>query len=158
METFLKWLNAERSATYLIACRPDESERQAPEIDYVLRSSGFQSEIALEISSLWRSSDAGREDNFWSFFTERVAELLRGGLPGTFHAVTDLRITPELDAQAFADELGRQIVRYDDDLAALSESGRFLTFRVCGMEVSVDKGGNKASEVSFGRRGGIPTY
>ena len=89
----------------------------------MIRSSDFESEIAVEVSSVWRSSDAGREDNSWSLFTERVAERLGGEVPGTFHAVTDLRIPSELDAQVFPDELGRQIVGNDHELAALSERG-----------------------------------
>lgn len=153
IETFLKLLNEKRGTSYVITDRPDASERRETEIDYVVTDYRYKSEIAVEVSSIWRSSTAGKEDNDWGRFTQRVEELSRGRLPGKFYVYTNLRIPRGLDVQTFSDELVQLIVRNDSSLTPLSNDGRGLTFRLCGMDLFVAKGTTKESEISFARRG-----
>lgn len=152
-EAFLKLLNEKRRTSYVITQRPDESERRETEIDYVATDSRFNSEIAVEVSSIWRSSAAGKEDSDWGRFTQRVQELSSGRVPGRFHVYTDMRIPPGLDVQTFSDELIQLIARDDSKLSLLSKQGRGLNLHLSWMDVFVSKSVIKASDVSFGRKG-----
>lgn len=153
LEVLLKFLSAERDTSYDIIDEPDVTERQEPEVDYVLRECRSGRQIAVEVSTVWRSSAAGMEDKNWSQWTERVAELLHGKLPGMFHVYTEMRIPLALQPQNFADEFAALITREDESLAELASSSRGREFSVCGMRVFVAKGGREGSGVSFARRG-----
>jgi len=153
IETFLKHLNEKRGTSYVVTDRPDASERRETEIDYVATDYHSKSEIAVEVSSIWRSSTAGKEDNDWGRFTQRVQELSSGRVPGRFHVYTDMRIPPGLDVQTFSDELIQLIARDDSKLTLLSRQGRGLTLRLSSMDVFVSKSATEASDVSFGRKG-----
>jgi hypothetical protein len=153
LEPFLKFLSAQRETSYTVDEQPDVSERQKPEVDYVLRDSRSGSEIAVEVSSVWRSSAAGMEDRNWSQFTERVTGLLDGKLQGTFHVYTELRIPSALQVQPFANELTALITQEDEKLTRLSSSSRGIESSICGMWVFVAKSGRDGSGVSFARKG-----
>lgn len=153
IEAFLKLLNEKRRTSYVITQRPDESERRETEIDYVVTDSRYNSEIAVEVSSIWRSSTAGKEDSDWGRFTQRVQELSSGRVPGRFYVYTDMRIPPGLDVQTFSDELIQLIARDDSKLTRLSKQGRGLNLRLSRMDVFVSKSVIKASDVSFARKG-----
>ena len=59
---FLRWVNTDRDAAYEITKRPDETNRSEKDIDYVLTDPKRTPEIAVEVSSVWRSEEAGRSE------------------------------------------------------------------------------------------------
>ena len=58
----IRWLNDQRKRAYHITERPDVAERRQQAVDYVLRDDASGHEAAVEVSTVWRSADAGRED------------------------------------------------------------------------------------------------
>jgi hypothetical protein len=55
LEAFRQWLNTERHANYQISERPDEVNRNSPDIDYVLHDPTRPPKIAVEVSILTSS-------------------------------------------------------------------------------------------------------
>ena len=151
-EAFLMQVNAARRSTYVVADRPDESERGESEIDYVATDAPSGRQLAVEVSSVWRNPEAGRDDRPWRDFVQTVETWLNGRVPGTFHLYADLRIPAGLNPQIFAGDLMTLFVREDATLTRFSESGRALTFRVCGMDVCISKAAPTGSEVALGQR------
>lgn len=151
-EAFLTQVNAARGSTYVTTERPDESERGEAEIDYVATDGPSGRQLAVEVSRVWRSPEARRENRSWWDFVHTVEAWLRGRVSGTFHLYTDLRIPAWLDPQTFAGDLMTLFVREEATFTGLSETGRALTFRVCGMDVSIAKAASTGSEVALRRR------
>jgi len=110
LDTVIKALNTERGAKYMIAGRPDEVERNRPEVDYILRDDARPPEIAAEVSSTWRSDGAGKEDANWLAWAETVRALVRGKAPAEFRISTPLTIPRDLKADDFAAPLVRYSV------------------------------------------------
>ena len=78
LEAFREWLDAERRVHHAVVQEPDKTERERPEIHYVLApdTTGCQ-QIAAEVSSIWRSARAGKEDWDWDKWTRQVTRVGR---------------------------------------------------------------------------------
>jgi hypothetical protein len=137
LQTFVEWLNATRSGDYVIARRPDLTERTRPDIDYVLTNSATGRKIAVEVSSTWRSQDAGREDAEWLRWTEHVRALVRGKIPGQFRVSTPLRISRDLRPDQFAESLGELLRQKGGDIEAVGAQGKYVRIQVQGIDVNV---------------------
>jgi hypothetical protein len=136
---FIRHLNDERSADYAVAERPDTKERTKPDIDYVLRDRKTGHELAVEVSSIWRSSDAGMEDAYIDKWFARVRAYAVGRVPGVFHVTLPISVPHGMDADAFARTLTDLIVREADALASAARSGKRLRFDVGSMSVWISK-------------------
>jgi len=79
------WLNVERNAAYAICEQPEACERQKKAIDYVLRDANTGHELAVEVSSIWRSKDAGMEDAYIDKWFEKVRAHGAGRVSGLFY-------------------------------------------------------------------------
>jgi hypothetical protein len=65
-------LNETRGAEYEVIEEPDTKERTRPDIDYLLQDGKTRREIAVEVSSIWRAKDAGKEDAYIGKWFEKV--------------------------------------------------------------------------------------
>jgi hypothetical protein len=152
IEAFIRWLNAERGASYEIVERPDTLERTLPAIDYVLRDprAGY---AAVEVSSVWRSTDAGMEDAYIDRWFEKVRGVVAGRVPGFFSLVLPIRVPDGADARQFAEALVETIHRHH---AAIAQGkGKQVEFTVAGIRVSIfqlpTKKGMTGSDVNYAR-------
>lgn len=152
IEKFFKWLNAERKTRFVIIDRPDREDRARREIDYVLKDQQTSHEIAVEVSSLWRSKDAGSVDQYWAQWTELVREATKGKVQGQFGVITAIKVPDGMDAPQFAAELVRVIQRRGSELDRLSPRGMGINVQVCRMDVFIAKHKPGGSDVTFGRR------
>jgi hypothetical protein len=148
---FLRWLNASRGASYIISGRPDEAERTKPEIDYLLREDETGREIGVEVSSVWRSKSAGKEDHHWSNWTESVRQVAGGRVSGQFHVYTALQVPVGLDPESFARALIELIHRNGPEIASSSRDSKALNARICGMDVFLAQAAEHGSDVQFAR-------
>jgi hypothetical protein len=152
VEAFIRHLNAERSADYEVVERPDTKERTKPDIDYVLRDRRTGVELAVEISSIWRSSDAGLEDAYIDKWFARVRAYAAGRVPGVFHITLPISVPRGIDAIAFAQTLTDLIVRETDALASAAALGKRLRFDVASMPVWISKSPVRTgSDVQYAR-------
>ncbi len=103
---FLRWVNADRGAAYDVAKRPDEANRNEQDIDYVLTDPKRTPEIAVEVSSVWRSEEAGKEDAFFAKWFGRVRTRIQGRIAGTFYVFfSPIRVPDRLDPERFGNDL-----------------------------------------------------
>jgi hypothetical protein len=147
---FIKALNAERRASYAIVDRPDKTERNRPEVDYLLRDAARGPDIAAEVSSTWRSDGAGKEDADWTTWVDAVRARVRGSVPGEFLLSTPMRIPRELSADDFAAALVEILRRERPSLERLWRSGKGAYFTVCGIDVLLTYS-REGSDISCGR-------
>lgn len=152
LQTFVEWINAARRGNYAVAQRPDRSERNRQEIDYVLRDSVTGHEIAVEVSSTWRSRDAGREDAEWLRWTEKVRAVIRNKIPGQFRVSTPLRIPRQLLPEEFAKSLEELLTQKVADIETLGREGKQLMARVQGIDVHVAHANRSGNDIMFGRQ------
>lgn len=150
LETFLAWLNKQRTCEYQITNRPDKDERTRKAIDYLLSANG-QKSIGVEVSSVWRSSDAGQEDAFFLRWSEDVSAAAQGKLSGRFSAGVPIKIQKGVTAQKFADELIAFCISRLDELKTLHKRARGITTNLCGIKAFIAIRDEKGSNVSFGR-------
>src|SRR5712691_5631510 len=101
---FREVLNTSRQANYDVVDRPDESERTRSEIDYILRDPKRSREVAVEVTSLWRSETAGKQDAEWLKWAETVKQKVGARLPGMFQIGTPMS-APNVCPDVFADSL-----------------------------------------------------
>src|SRR5690242_3705905 len=107
-DAFLYWLNAKRDAGYEVESEPDKKERNKPAIDYVLIDKTTpRAQIALEVSTVWRSDDAGKEDAYYGKWFEAVKRNLRGRVHGSFFLMALPLAVPKAwkNDDIFADDL-----------------------------------------------------
>src|SRR5215472_8050458 len=98
LEAFRLWLNRERSANYVVVAKPDETNRNTKDIDYVLEDRRITaSKVAVEVSSVWRSEEAGGEDAFVAKWFARVQARVQDRLSGVFHVGLPIRVPDGLD-------------------------------------------------------------
>ncbi len=152
LQTFVEWLNATRSANYAVEQRPDRTERNSQEIDYLLRNPVTGHEVAVEVSSTWRSKDAGREDAEWLRWTQQVRTLSWGKIPGQFRVSTPLRIPRELLPDKFAESLGELLRQKVAGIEALGREGKQMRTHVQGIKVHVAHANRSGSDLTFGRQ------
>lgn len=151
IEAFLKWLNAERRAHYVITERPDEVNRNRRDIDYVLDDPDRPPRIAVEVSSVWRSEEAGKEDAYIGKWFERVRERVRGRVSGMFYVFLPVRVPNGLDPERFGDDLLGVILRETAALAAEGKQGKGLLLDVQGVRVHLHKAILEGSDIDYGR-------
>ena len=149
LETFRCWLNANRPANYAVASRPDETERTTPAIDFILQDPDTRHEIAVEVSSLWRSGEAGSEDAYWNDWQGRVCELLAEDVPGDFLVFTSLQVPRGISPGTFATALRELLCR---DLDQIRQSNDDYESNICGMRIGVADSTMPRRGVSFARR------
>ncbi|MEE8115392.1 MAG: hypothetical protein V3T23_13690, partial [Nitrososphaerales archaeon] len=147
---FLDWINKGRNRDYKVVSRPDESERWQEAIDYVLGDP--DPEMAVEVSSIWRSSEAGKEDQYWLRWADQVDKLFTKGSLGPYRVYMDLRVPAGLKPETFAEELRRLVIAEDAILNSPRQKERRLTRDVCHMEVTIVKSSGMGSGLSFARR------
>lgn len=135
LEGFRRWLNTERQANYIVVAQPDEVNRSSKDIDYVLEDRTRPPEVAVEVSSLWRSGEAGGEDDYFAKWFARVQARVQGQVAGTFHIGMPIRVPDGLDPTRFADDLLVVIDREKAALAAVSREGKGLFLDVQGIRV-----------------------
>jgi hypothetical protein len=131
----IKVLNEQRAANYLVVGRPDQAERNRAEVDYVLRDDTQLPEIAVEVSTTWRSEEAGKEDADWTAWTEVVRNHARGRIPAEFLLSTPMRIPLKLSADKFAEGLVEVLEREHASLARLHQSGQGAYLTACDTSV-----------------------
>jgi len=150
IRALIKEANKLRDTKYVVVARPDVDERNRTEVDYILRDDSGRPEIAVEVSTAWRSEQAGKEDDDWAKWIEAVRTQVSGRLRANFRVSTPLRIPVELDATTFAEQLIAVLDGEHDHLAALYNEGKSTYLTVCGARVFVTYVGD-GSAVSFGR-------
>jgi hypothetical protein len=151
-ETYRRYLNDTRNAEYEIVERPDTKERTKPDIDYVLRDRKTGHEIALEVSSVWRSEDAGKEDAYIDKWFARVSARVVGRVSGAFRLALPISVPPGVTPEAFGDALVDTIQRNADALARYGRSGKNVGFDIAGMSVRISQvPGKGGSSISYGR-------
>ena len=151
LEVFRRWLNEQRLANYTIAERPDKVNRNSRDIDYVLNSSDRPTKIAVEVSSIWRSEDAGEEDAYFANWFERVRVRVRGGVEGTFYIFMPARVSDELKPTAFGDDLLNVIQGETASLETAVKEGKNLALEVQGVRVRLFKAKTDGSDIDYGR-------
>src|SRR5262249_35206960 len=92
-------------------------------------------EIAVEVSSIWRSKDAGKEDAFLAKWFERVRAIVAGQVRGLFYLTLPIRIPNGANPVQFAQDLIVTIQRHYDDIARQGHQGKMLEFTVAGVSV-----------------------
>ena len=132
---FIKAVNAERGANYVVVARPDEVERTRQEVDYILRDNAKPPEIAAEVSSTWRSDVAGKEDADWGVWVGAVRDRVRGQLRAGFRLSTPMRIPAGLSPNEFSEALIDVLGREQQSLEQLHRSGKGAGFTVSGRQV-----------------------
>ena len=150
LAVFIDWLNNGRTRDYKILSRPDETERQQEAIDYVL--GGSNPEIAVEVSSIWRSPEAGMEDQYWLRWADQVERLFTIGTQGHYRVYTDLRVPAGLEPETFAEELRRLVVAENAILNSPRQKDRRLSRDICQMKVTIVKSSGTGPGLSFARR------
>jgi hypothetical protein len=148
---FIKWLNVERKAAYEISRRPDEQERRLPAIDYILTDRGTGDEIAVEVSSIWRTGDAGMEDAYIDKWFEEVRSRVRGRVAGRFYVTMPIAVPRGLKSHAFAEELVAVIQREARTLSERGKHGKNIAAEVAGIQVHVSQGRAEGSDVQYAR-------
>lgn len=138
LEAFRRWLNRDRSTNYMVVAKPDETNRNTKDIDYVLEDSqAKRPKLAVEVSSVWRSEEAGGEDAFFAKWFGAVQARAQRRLNGTFHVGMPVRVPDGLDPNRFADDLLTVIDREKASLAELGRQGQGLLEDVQGVRVQL---------------------
>lgn len=153
LEAFRCWLNANRTASYVVASRPDKTERTAPAIDFILQDPTSCHEIAVEVSSLWRSGEAGSEDAYWNNWQGRVCELLAAHVPGLFFVATPLQVPEGVSPETFAAALKSLILRDINEIIRRVPDSQWYECNLCGMDILISQAAVSPHGVSFARRG-----
>jgi len=134
--SYIRWLNQDGSA-YAIVGRPDTIERTLPAIDYLLRDAKTGRELAVEVSSIWRSKDAGMEDAYFHKWFEKARALVAGRVPGRFYLTLPIRIPRDADAERFAKAVIETIHANETAIARAGAEGKHLVFPVDGMQLAI---------------------
>jgi len=152
LEALRRWLNRERSANYMVVAKPDEKNRTTKDIDYVLEDSQVKPPtLAVEVSSVWRSEEAGGEDAFFAKWFERVQARAQGRLGGVFHIGMPVRVPEGLDPSRFADSLVALIDREKATLTVLGRRGQGLLEDVQGVRVQITMVPVVGSSIEYAR-------
>jgi hypothetical protein len=136
IEAYIRWLN-KNGAAYEIVARPDTTERTRPAIDYVLRDAKTGHELAVEVSSIWRSTDAGMEDAYIDKWFQNARKIVAGRVPGKFYVTLPIKLPRGEDAGRFAEALVDTILMNQTAIARAGEQGRGLFYVVDGMEILI---------------------
>jgi hypothetical protein len=149
---FLRWVNADRGAAYDVAKRPDEANRNEQDIDYVLTDPKRTPEIAVEVSSVWRSEEAGKEDAFFAKWFGRVRTRVQGRVAGTFYVFfSPIRVPDRLDPERFGNDLLGVMEREAEGLAAAGREGKGLLLDVQGIRIQLHRALPHGSDIDYGR-------
>ena len=146
---FREWITQERGLEIRDEDieEPDKAQRTLQDIDYLIRPL----RLAIEVSSVWRSEAAGKEDRDWAKITDEVAARLRGHAPGPCHVYTELRIPASLSAEQFSRDLLEVLRHQETALREAGTSARGLYLEVSGVKCSISMMPLKGNDVSFGR-------
>ena len=72
---FVEWYNHEYGSNYVIQCSPDKTNRNNKDVDYILIDSINTNKLAVEVSTIWDSSDSAREDSNFGYFIKCSNEI-----------------------------------------------------------------------------------
>jgi hypothetical protein len=134
VKAYIRWLNRD-GAVYEIVGRPDTIERTRPAIDYVLRDANTGHELAVEVSSIWRSTDAGMEDAYIDKWFEKARRLVVDRVPGLFYISLPIRVPAGADAGQSAEALVHTIRANESLIARAGQQARMLFFTVDGIDI-----------------------
>jgi hypothetical protein len=135
IEAFVRWLNADRGAAYEIDERPDTRERTLPAIDYVLRDPRKHYEAAVEVSSVWRSEDAGKEDAYIAKWFESARKVVAGRVPGVFYLTLPISVPRGAKPERFGEALVDTINQNHAAIVEAGKQGKMLPFTVAGLGI-----------------------
>ncbi len=150
-EAFRRWLSAERKADYVVTARPDEINRATKDIDYVIAASAHPPSVAVEVSSVWRTEDAGKEDAYLARWFEQVRGRVQGQVPGLFYVFLPVRVPDGLAPNQFGEDLLDAIQREAGRLKDLAREGKGLEMEVGSIRVHLHHARADASDVDYGR-------
>lgn len=131
--------------------RPDEVNRNRRDIDYVLADPNRAQKVAVEVSSLWRSEDAGKEDAYFAKWFERVRWRVERRVAGTFYVTLPVRVPDGLDPEGFGDDLLGVIQRDASRLTAAAKEGKNIALEVHGISAYVYKAKPEGSGLDYAR-------
>ena len=152
LEAFRRWLNSQRSASYVVVAKPDETNRSTKDIDYLLEDSRISpSTLAVEVSSIWRSEEAGGEDAFFAKWWMRVQARAEGRVNGIFHVGMPVRVPDGLDPNVFADSLLDVIERDKIRLEEFGRQAQGLRVAVQGVTLGLMMFPGPGSSIEYGR-------
>jgi hypothetical protein len=137
IEGFIRWLNKSEGASYEIAERPDTTERTLPAIDYVLRDTKTGRRCAVEVSSIWRSKEAGMEDAYIDKWFQRARKVVAGRVPGKYYITLPIRVPQGVEPERFGEALVKTIAVNQGAIAREGQQGKHLRFTIEGMEIAV---------------------
>ncbi len=151
IKAFQQWLNAECHANYVIVEQPDQINRSQQDIDYVLEDPARPPMVAVEVSTFWRSEDAGKENAYIVKWFERVRARVKAQVTGTFYVYLPVRVPDGLDPEVFGDDLLKVIQRDAAPLMAAGEKGKYIPFEVHGVSVHLFGAKREGSDIDFAR-------
>jgi len=154
-DAFVRWLNAKRGASYQLTSEPDKTQRNRPEIDYVLADSTRSPELALEVSSVWRSGDAGKGDAYFTKWFEEVRKRLHGRVNGSFNLGLPLEVPRVWDAAGFADDLVALIQREAVQLADSLRTCGIIAVEIRGIRFWVRQTASDGGLLDYSRLGPV---
>lgn len=149
LEAFRQWLNTERHANYQISERPDKekSNQNHPDIDFILNDPKSPPRIAVEVSSVWRSKEAGKEDAYFDKWFERVRARVYGRIAGTFYVFLPMDV-PATNPDEFAVDLVNVIQREGVALTGVKKGKHLI---VQGVSVKLYKAKLEGNDINYAR-------
>jgi hypothetical protein len=150
IEAFCNWISEQRGSNHHVLERPDTTDRKNKEIDYLIDSSRGQI-LAVEVSSLWRNNEAGKDDSYFGKWSDRVVELTRGQINGQYRVYIPMRVVPGVSPQAFATALTGFIATHRKQLLVLHKHSRGTAATLAGMDVRVSIRSELGSDLTFAR-------
>lgn len=146
-------MNEQRRANYEILERPDKVNRNRRDIDYILESANRLPRIAVEVSSVWRSGDAGMEDAYFAKWFARLRASVQTRVRGRFDVTMPVRVPDKLAPESFGESLIAVIEREAAPLAAAAEKGKNIMVEVQGVRVHLYKASPEGSDIDYARYG-----
>lgn len=151
LEAFRRWLSVERGREHRVKDQPDASERNEPEVDYVLEADASVPEVAAEVSSIWYSEQAGEENAYLVRWSEEVRATVKGQIAGEYRVCVQVPIGSGVTPGSFAKGLISLTQRRYTELGELRRHAKGLKEKVVGMDIFLVQAREAGSDVSFGR-------
>lgn len=148
---FSKWLNNARGTLFEPDRWPDSTT--PGDIDCVLKDTKTKQEIAVEVSSVWRSESAGREENDFKIWCDGVQERVRGKIVGGFEVYVPKGIQEIADIEVFAREIIACIRSHINEIVRSSPNGMGHDEKLDGIDVVIGRLTDDGSDIGFARAG-----
>jgi hypothetical protein len=160
-DAFVDWINEKRNDRYEVIAEPDKVQRNLPDIDYVLEDSATSHRIALEVSTVWRSAKAGKQDAYFTMWFDKVRAKVHGRVNGLYFLNLPLDVPKAWDADGFAEEFIQLVDLNSDKLTDSLKRGRTIELQIRGISLRVWKSAAEGSDITYARyappdpRGGL---